>query len=657
MADNKKRGRFSKGSEDSTQSIFDLFEPPPEQEASSFGRIPIIRDDDEESLDLTNVEYVEAQAAAEAEAAGLQHWTEPPTGQVPAALGADIDERAGEVSGPSWRGEDPNWAGPDLSDVFADTEAITHDRVVSRSRDEVTIEPSPKLPAPRRPAPKERPVPATQRGPAPSIFDDSRNRDPSNGRITATPADRDRAAPLPDPGAPNRAAPPLDRQTNPDQASAPVPASERRPAPSRSRARLQDEVRPNPSERPESLSRQRSIRPRVPDPGSEANRMAPAAADELEWGTEHDYDEDSANGIDQPAPQVRGAHDKAPASLERTSSDLASPTPRARRDSALDPEAQIREDPRSVGRPNLAEPDPRGAGLLQPPPEDDQYEEYEDFESYEEEESGGRNLGQAIVVGIALAALVAVTLGLGAVPTMIMIGGLSLLAVMELFNAMRLAGLRPATLLGLVGTVAIPAAAYVRGDAAYPLVVGLAVVFGMLWYLTGADTERPVLNLGLTLMGILWVGGLAGFGALLVRVEGGIPLLLTAIVVTAVSDTLAYLGGRAYGNKPFHSASPNKTWEGTLTGFFGALFAGLVLGVTDVISTFDGEFISVIVMAAVIGILAPIGDLAESLVKRDLGIKDMGTMLPGHGGVLDRLDGLLFALPGAYYVAVVFQLI
>ena len=69
------------------------------------------------------------------------------------------------------------------------------------------------------------------------------------------------------------------------------------------------------------------------------------------------------------------------------------------------------------------------------------------------------------------------------------------------------------------------------------------------------------------------------------------------------------------------------------------------------------EFISVIVMALVVGILAPIGDLSESLVKRDLGIKDMGTILPGHGGVLDRLDGLLFALPGAYYVAVVFELI
>jgi len=79
--------------------------------------------------------------------------------------------------------------------------------------------------------------------------------------------------------------------------------------------------------------------------------------------------------------------------------------------------------------------------------------------------------------------------------------------------------------------------------------------------------------------------------------------------------------------------------------------------VTNLIDVFDGQFVSVMVLAAVVGVLAPIGDLAESLVKRDLGVKDMGTLLPGHGGILDRVDGLLFALPGAYYVAVVYSLI
>lgn len=271
-------------------------------------------------------------------------------------------------------------------------------------------------------------------------------------------------------------------------------------------------------------------------------------------------------------------------------------------------------------------------------------------------EVGGGGVGQRIAVGVALAALVAVALGLGPAITMLLVGLITLLAVMELFNTMRIAGLRPATLLGLVGAVALPAAAYVRGETGYPLVIGLAVIFGMLWYLTGADTERPVLNLGLTFLGVLWVGGLAGFAALMLRAEESIQLLATTIAITAISDTFAYFGGRAYGTKPFHPASPKKTWEGTITGFFGALVTGLVIGVSGQLSLFDGHFTAVMALAALVGILAPIGDLAESLVKRDLGVKDMGSLLPGHGGVLDRIDGLLFALPGAYYMAVIFGL-
>lgn len=334
---------------------------------------------------------------------------------------------------------------------------------------------------------------------------------------------------------------------------------------------------------------------------------------------------------------------KAPRAAKAAPAPAPAP---ARRADASQPPAERAAAPRPEARP-----------VRQIEANELDYEEYDELYDDYDEESQGRSFSKSVLVGLGLAIAVFVVLRFGPIPTMVMIGVLTLLAVMELFNAMRVAGLRPATLLGLVGAVALPAATYVRGDAAYPLVIGLAVVFGMLWYLTGADTERPVLNLGLTLTGILWVGGLAAFGALMVRAEDGVGLLLATIVITAASDSLAYIGGKAYGTKGFHGASPNKTWEGTITGFFGALFAGLVMGVTDVIGVFDGQFVSVMVFAAVVGILAPIGDLAESLIKRDLGIKDMGTLLPGHGGVLDRVDGLLFALPGAYYVAVVYQLI
>ena len=296
--------------------------------------------------------------------------------------------------------------------------------------------------------------------------------------------------------------------------------------------------------------------------------------------------------------------------------------------------------------------------------DDDYYVDDDDY--YDEDEAdkaiglspvGGRNIPKAIGVGLALAGVVLAAMWLGPYPTLLVVVVLALLAVLELYNAMRLAGLRPATLLGIVGTVAAPAAAYYRGDAAFPLIVALAVVFGTLWYLVGADTERPVLNLSLTLLGVFWVGGLAAFAALMLRLDGGIQLLLATIIITVASDTMAYVGGRAYGSRPFHHASPNKTWEGTVTGFAGAVFAGFAIGVTDMGTIWDGNLVAAIVLGAVVGCLAPMGDLAESVVKRDLGVKDMGTLLPGHGGVLDRMDALLFALPGAYYLALVYGII
>ena len=291
---------------------------------------------------------------------------------------------------------------------------------------------------------------------------------------------------------------------------------------------------------------------------------------------------------------------------------------------------------------------------------DDEYYYYDEDEADEAmglSPVGGRDLPKAIGVGLALAGILLAAMWFGPYTTLLLVVVLALLAVLELYNAMRLAGLRPATLLGIVGTVAAPAAAYYRGDSAFPLVVALAVIFGTLWYLVGADTERPVLNLSLTILGVFWVGGLAGFAALMLRLDGGIQLLLAAIIITVASDTMAYVGGRAYGSRPFHHASPNKTWEGTITGFLGAVFAGFAIGVTDMGTIWDGNLVPALVLGAVVGVLAPIGDLAESVVKRDLGIKDMGTLLPGHGGVLDRLDGLLFALPGAYYLALIYGLI
>ncbi len=274
-----------------------------------------------------------------------------------------------------------------------------------------------------------------------------------------------------------------------------------------------------------------------------------------------------------------------------------------------------------------------------------------------EDDSSGRNVPQAIAVGVILAGLAILAFQLGAAATITLICVICVLGAVELFNSMRMAGLHPATLLGIVASAALPLAIYHRGEPGYVLVSALTLVFGALWYLVGADSHRPALNLGLTFLGVQWVGGLASFAALLVLAgDPGIDMILAAVIVTVVFDTAAYAGGRVFGSHPFHPASPNKTWEGTIIGVVGAVLAGFIVGILE-ISPFSGDLVHAILLGLVAGILAPIGDLTESLIKRDLGVKDMGAILPGHGGVLDRLDGLLFVLPGVYYLARVLELI
>lgn len=274
----------------------------------------------------------------------------------------------------------------------------------------------------------------------------------------------------------------------------------------------------------------------------------------------------------------------------------------------------------------------------------------------DDELESGRNIPQAIAVGVIFAGIALFAFQLGAVATVALIAVVAVLAVAELYGAMRKVGLRPATLLGIVASAALPVAVYNRGESAFVMVLALVVVFGALWYIVGAETYKPALNLGLTMLGILWVGVLASFGSLIVLLNDGISILLAAICVTVAYDTFAFAGGKAFGSRPFHASSPNKTWEGTIVGVVAAVVAGFVVGLLE-ISPFSGQLTDALLLGLVAGILAPIGDLTESMIKRDLSIKDMGSILPGHGGILDRLDGLLFVLPGVYYLARVLELV
>ncbi len=265
---------------------------------------------------------------------------------------------------------------------------------------------------------------------------------------------------------------------------------------------------------------------------------------------------------------------------------------------------------------------------------------------------GGRDMPMAIVTGVGMGALALVAFKIGSDATLALTTILLVVAAAEFFLALRRSGYQPASLLGVTAVAALNLAAYWRFEAAVPLVLGLTVLFTMLWYLTGVDRQAPLLNLSVTLLGVLYVGFLGSFAGLMLTDPNGIGMLLAAVLCTVAYDTGGLVVGRMAGRSPLSAVSPNKTMEG-LVGGMAVCFAMAVLVVARItpFGQDPGDLSSAFVLGVVAALAAPLGDLCESMIKRDLGIKDMGSILPGHGGLMDRFDALLFVLPATYYAA------
>jgi phosphatidate cytidylyltransferase len=269
--------------------------------------------------------------------------------------------------------------------------------------------------------------------------------------------------------------------------------------------------------------------------------------------------------------------------------------------------------------------------------------------------SGGRNLGIAALVGVALAAVALFLLSVGPAATMVLVVVVIVLASAELLSTLRRVGYSPPALVGLAAGAALPLAAYWRGESGLVLGLALTVFVCLLWYLLGVGSEHAVPNIGVTLLTVTYVGVLGSFAALLLRSPDGTGLLLAAVLAPIFYDIAGLFIGRSMGRSPLSSASPNKTVEGTLGGMLAALLVTWVV-VGGVVGSGIAPFNSggeALFLGLVLAGLAPVADLCESMLQRDLGVKDMGSLLPGHGGVLDRFDSVLVALPATYYTALV----
>ena len=261
-------------------------------------------------------------------------------------------------------------------------------------------------------------------------------------------------------------------------------------------------------------------------------------------------------------------------------------------------------------------------------------------------------LGVRVATGVTLAAVLGLILYVGKRPAAaVLVAAAVALAALELLTALRQRGFNPAIPAVLVGLVAMVAGTYRSGDVGVSTVAVLSVLTIMVWYLYGAERDRPVVNIAVSLLAFGYTAMAAGSAALLLRPTNGIGLLFAAIACTVGYDVVGFFVGSSMGKtKLAPEISPNKTVEGLVGGMIGSVLVGAV--VFGQLSWHPWDTLAHgAVVGVVVAIAAPLGDLVESMMKRDLGMKDMGNVLPGHGGVLDRIDSMLFSVPAVFLLA------
>jgi phosphatidate cytidylyltransferase len=283
--------------------------------------------------------------------------------------------------------------------------------------------------------------------------------------------------------------------------------------------------------------------------------------------------------------------------------------------------------------------------------------------------TGGRDMPTAVAVGLAIAAVFILALRYKPWAVGVIVVLVLGLAAVEYFDRVREKGYQPASVPGIVACVAAPVAVYHYGVEALPLVLVLTFFALAVSFIGSSGLEsNPMPNMAISTLGVLWIGVMGSFGAAIVALSnltaftpdglssnvGTDTLCLVAIAVVA-NDVGALFVGSSVGKTPLKSwISPNKTVEGFVGGTILSLGAMFIVGLTDKSTTWNSTG-DLLLLGLVVAIAAPVGDLTESMFKRNLDVKDFGSIVKGHGGVLDRFDGFLFAMPAAFYLLVYLQ--
>jgi phosphatidate cytidylyltransferase len=217
-----------------------------------------------------------------------------------------------------------------------------------------------------------------------------------------------------------------------------------------------------------------------------------------------------------------------------------------------------------------------------------------------------------------------------------------LLAAYEFYKITGVSRIIPLTASGLIWTLLLIIEPHWNYDNAITVLLASAIVISLMLRVPIRSIKFSLIDWVWSITGIIYIGLLLGLLVAL-RINAGREWLYLAIFCTFGSDTFAYFTGRAIGrHRLAPSISPGKTWEGAIGGIFGSIIVALLFTLSTPVQVAIG-YGEAILLGLLVSIIGQIGDLAESKLKRHKGIKESGTLMPGHGGLLDRMDSILFA--------------